>query len=893
MAGAQASVSSGVVPPRLIEFVEAEYPEEARAAGSYGTVHLRLTIDASGSVTDIEVVDAPHELLGQAAQVAARRFRFEPARRNDVSVAARIAYAYEFRLLPAAGAIEGQIFFRPPTGSAGVGPQAAPPVRRAASGARVVLIAPDGTELAATTDPDGRYRFEALPPGRYVLRATLLGVGTTQGEAPVVAGQTTRGALVLEPPPEGHGLPGAPASAAAGVIDVTVQGRTRADELRQSSEAIKVVETDQARRESADLAEVLARTQGVGVRRSGGLGAETRFSLNGLTDDQIRFFVDGVPIDFTGYALGLANVPVNLVRRIEIHSGVVPVRFGADALGGAVNLVTAGPRRGIHGGASYQAGSYGTHRATASVQNLASTGFFTRADGFLDTATNDYPVDVEVPNEVGRPEPVRVNRFHDGYRAMGGGAELGWVGRPWAERLTLYGFVTDSDRDIQNNAVMTVPYGGVTYGETVAGGNVRYEDALGDAWHVEALAGYAHTRGHYRDVDNCVYDWFGECVVERPRGGEREGQPRDRLTWENGGYARAHVRWEPRNGHELSLSVAPTLVTRTGDERRQSSPDARDPQTAERELVTWVNGISYRVQLFDNRLENTVFAKQYVQRLRAEDPVMPDVFVPRDRETHRVGFGNGVRYWLAEPLALKLSYEWATRLPRSDEVFGDANTLLPNLDLDPEVSHNVNVGLLLALPGAGSGSWNGELLGFLRDADDLIVRLSDDTFQFYQNVYSARSMGVEASLRWEAATGWLTLDANATYQSFRNTSNEGLFTTFRGDRIPNQPWFFANFSAKVAAPEAWLGGDELSLVGYVRYVHEFFRGWESLGLREYKQVVPGYVMPSAALTYLYQVPDLSVSSTLEVDNITDAVVQDYYGVQRPGRTFAAKLAVSY
>ena len=121
-------------------------------------------------------------------------------------------------------------------------------------------------------------------------------------------------------------------------VEVTVQGISDAERLRQSAEAVKVVETKRASRESADMAEVLARTQGVGVRRSGGLGSGTRFSLNGLTDEQIHFFIDGVPLDLAGYPFGVSNVPVHGVQRVEIYAGVVPIRLGADALGGAEAL---------------------------------------------------------------------------------------------------------------------------------------------------------------------------------------------------------------------------------------------------------------------------------------------------------------------------------------------------------------------------------------------------------------------------------------------------------------------------------------------------------------------------------------------------------------------------
>jgi hypothetical protein len=56
-------------------------------------------------------------------------------------------------------------------------------------------------------------------------------------------------------------------------------------------------------------------------------------------------------------------------------------------------------------------------------------------------------------------------------------------------------------------------------------------------------------------------------------------------------------------------------------------------------------------------------------------------------------------------------------------------------------------------------------------------------------------------------------------------------------------------------------------------------------------VVPSYVVASSALAYLWPVREGTLNVTLEVDNLTDATVQDDYGVQRPGRSFWAKISV--
>src|SRR5690606_238730 len=122
------------------------------------------------------------------------------------------------------------------------------------------------------------------------------------------------------------------------------------------------------------------------------------------------------------------------------------------------------------------------------------SGFFTRLSGFFDYARNDYPVDVEVPDERGRLSPARVYRFHDSYRAAGVNAEIGMVERDWARRLVLRAFVTDYDKDYQHNIVMTVPYGAVTYGETATGASLRYEQPFGHGVTLDAIAGYTYVR---------------------------------------------------------------------------------------------------------------------------------------------------------------------------------------------------------------------------------------------------------------------------------------------------------------------------------------------------------------------------------------------------------------
>jgi outer membrane receptor protein involved in Fe transport len=676
-------------------------------------------------------------------------------------------------------------------------------------------------------------------------------------------------------------------------LNVTVHGLTDIERHRQSAESVRILELERAKRSSADMATVLSRAQGISVQRSGGLGTAARLSLNGLTDDQIRYFIDDVPLELAGYPFGVANVPVNLIDTIEIYSGVVPVRFGADALGGAVNLVTA-QRPATRIGASYQVGSFGTYRlALAASQGHLPGHAFARAAGYLDYARNDYTIDVLAPNGAGVPVPARVHRFHDAYGVAGGSVEVGVTEKPWAKRLSLRVFATSYDKEYPHNVVMSVPYGGVTYGTDAIGAIARYEHALSDSVRLNGVTGVNRTVARFLDVSTCIYDWFGHCIAPRDPPGEIDGRPHDQRFWDDTGFARLSLAWQVSRGHALRTTLAPTLLSRVGDERWQSQPELRDPLSAKRRLLTAVTGLEYQLDAFDSRLQNIAFAKHYLQVLASEEPFAGNIFYARDRTTQRFGVGNGLRYRLAPFAYVKAAYEWATRLPRPDEIFGNNVFIVANLQLSPETSHNGNLGLTLEAKETRSGTWRWETNGFLRQASALIVLTGSNQVQSYQNVFEARALGAESAAGWVSPRRVVALDANATYVDFRNTSSTGTFGRFAGDRIPNRPYLHANGALRLMARGLLVPTDEVTLSWETRYIHEFYRTWESIGLLDTKQTIPKQLVHSIALLYLVRRRQTTISTAVEMQNLTDEPTYDYFRVQRPGRAFYAKSTLEF
>lgn len=677
------------------------------------------------------------------------------------------------------------------------------------------------------------------------------------------------------------------------VTETTVRGRSEAERMRQSAEVVKVVEIRRARAQSADLGQVLAQQEGVSVRRTGGLGSTARFALNGLTDDQIRFFLDGLPLELSGYPFGVANVPVNVVDRIELYRGVVPARYGADALGGAVNLVRAPLQEGAHGALSLQGGSFGTWRLTlAGSYQPKPRSFFVRAHLFADTTRNDYRVDIETVDEQGQLLPATVKRFHDGYRALGGGLDVGLESLGWADRLVFRAFGSGHDKELQHNLVMRgAPYGEASYGVTTAGGQLLYEKAFTEALRLDAVVGYGWQATEFVDVSRWVYDWFGRQVRERTLPGEINDQATDQTLWQQALYGRVHAEWAFASAQKLRLSIAPTQTWRNGEDRL-STPEL-DVLAAERTLFTSVIGLEYELGLFDDTVQVILFGKDYRYAARAQERAAGGGFRSKDRDLQRFGGGLAMRVRLGEPLYLKASYERATRFPRVDELFGNGVLISENLDLESEGSHNINLGIATQPLRSGLGTFRAELNGFARLVSNQIILLGDARESSYQNVYGAHALGFEAAAGWNSAGRLFYLDANATLQDLRNTSGEGTFGAFDGDRLPNRPWFFVNGTARMSIRGVVAEQDELSPFWSTRYIRTFFRHWESVGAAATKEVIPNQFVQSAGVSYRVTRDKATVGLTAELENLGNARTFDFLGVQKPGRAAWLKGTFEY
>ncbi|CAG5067794.1 Vitamin B12 transporter BtuB [Dyadobacter sp. CECT 9623] len=773
-----------------------------------------------------------------------------------------IAFAQQSRIAPATASLAGQV--RTEDGEA-------------LPGASVSL---KGTSYGTVANADGKYTLENVSPGAYQLMVTFVGYQPLSREIILKSGESDKRNFKL-------------VSQTRELESLSVIGRSETREVNRQAYNVTAIDAKKLQNSTLDLSHALDRVSGVRVRESGGVGSNMNFSLNGFTGRQVKFFLDGVPMDNFGSSFQLNNIPINLAERVEVYKGVVPIWLGSDALGGAVNIVT-NTRQNSYLDASYSYGSFNTHRTAINAGFTSKNGFTAQLNAFQNYSDNNYWINVDVADvntgEYFRDQ--RLRRFHDTYHNETVIANVGVVNKKFADRLLLGITLGKNRAEIQTGARMVSVFGAWHRKGNIVMPSLKYskKDLFVKGLSVNISANY--NLGQEQNVDTVYrrYNWFQQFKQYEGLGSERE---RSLYRFRNNnGLATANVTYQIGPRHSLTVNNVYNTFNRKGED--ELFPDAEkfeQPRINKKNVL----GLGYKFD-YSERWNTSAFVKHFSQNNKYSISYNPsgnwgdNAFLEQKSNFTKLGYGIASTYFLRKNLQLKGSFEKSYRLPETDELFGDLINLEGNIDLDPETSYNYNLGFSYQANINRVHRFSVDANVLYRDAQGFIrPRLNaNQTKKVMDNLADVTNFGVDGEVRY-SYNQLLTAGVNLTYQDLRNNTRfeEGYTTEspLYRDRIPNMPFMFGNADAALFLKDFGRKGNTLTFGYNLLFVHAYYLYWPSMGSD--KLDIPQQL--SHDVNVVYAMANGKYNISLECKNLLDAKLYDNFSLQKPSRGFYVKL----
>ncbi|EOR93579.1 TonB-dependent receptor [Arcticibacter svalbardensis MN12-7] len=725
---------------------------------------------------------------------------------------------------------------------------------------------------SAVTNADGKFFIQSLPSGHYKFKISYIGYKELKEELTLPLKDNQSIFFTLQE--EENDL-----------SEVVVTGRTVVQETNRQAFNVTAVDAKKLYNTTLDISGALDRVAGIRVRESGGVGSNFNLSLNGFSGNHVKYFIDGIPMDNFGTSFQINNIPINIADRIEVYKGVVPMWLGSDALGGAINIITADRYRN-YVDASYSFGSFNTHRSVVNAAMTSQKGFTVQLNAFQNYSDNDYKVDVEASDIYtgAYAAEASLRRFHDTYHNETFIANVGVVDKSYADKL-LFGITLGQNyKEIQTGARMVTVFGGWhRRGNTIMPTLKYKKEDLIKGLDVTINANYNLGKEQNIDTMNVRYDWYG---TTKPNGSNGESSRSLYEYKNNNGLATTMLNYQINDNQSLSLSNVFSTFNRKGS-------DPLNPGNAQYELTKKTNknvlGLGYSFDV-KSKWSATVFGKFINQ-----NSINGGGAAAGNDNVSKFGYGGATTYFIKPNLQLKASYELTNRMPEAYEIFGDVENQEGNPGLKPEKSANINLGMNYSF----SLNENSYLFfaanAIYRNATDFIYnKLNNNQSKLVaDNREGVRTWGGDAEVRY-SYKDWLTAGTTFTYQYLQNLQMfepgyTGVSIVYK-DQMPNIPYLFGNSDVSVSLKNFGKKGNNLNIGYNLLYVHAFWLYWPSQGgkgVNDDKKVIPEQLCHD--LNLVYSLAKGRYNIALEGKNLTNASLYDNFSLQKPGRGFYLNL----
>jgi len=197
---------------------------------------------------------------------------------------------------------------------------------------------------------------------------------------------------------------------------VVVTATRTAETVDDTLSPVTVIDRDEIDRSGVqDFRELLRSRAGMQLTNQGGMGKSTNLYMRGTSQQGVKFLVDG--LEYTSATTGTPSfqfLPLSQIERVEVVRGPRSSLYGADAVGGIVQVFTRKGGQGVHPFASAGIGSNQTRKGRAGVSGGAGSFHYAFAGDYFETQGFDS-------YKAREPDA-------DGFRRRSGNIRLGYDG---------------------------------------------------------------------------------------------------------------------------------------------------------------------------------------------------------------------------------------------------------------------------------------------------------------------------------------------------------------------------------------------------------------------------------------------------------------------------------
>ena len=743
------------------------------------------------------------------------------------------------------------------------------------------------TKRKTVSGKTGDYQIGVPAKGTYVVEISYIGYKRVR-QAIVSSGDVTKD-FFLEPS----------VNALNEVVVNTSSQKAEINRIRQSPMAVTIVDGTKLRGRSSGIEEILTRTSGIKVRKTGGLGSASRISVHGLEGKRVAVYINGFPLNSPDGSFDINDIPIDVIKYIEIYKGIVPAEYGGDGLGGAINIVTREDECDLVG-FTQELASFGTFKTLASAQKLfANSGILFNVAFFKNKSKNNYTMSWPVfETNLPASEYRKVRRNNDYYDADFHHVGIGFR-KLYFDKLDLECAFYRNKKGIQSlnfdsrhaytqslNIMPTLDmekhnfiFKGVDLKNTLVAPIIR---------------------SNMTDTAATKMQWDGTYT-------QAIGETEDNL------FNESHNRqFELRNKfnlkytfgrHTFNLNDQLVFSDYRPKDERMNEYLGFDPSSFPSKMISNNIGLSHLYASSNNRFQNSLTISIYYLKskiFRTNDVLSKtqteDVSAPKQTSVNKTyyGFSEGFCCEFWKGVRGKISFSHNVRIPDTGELFGNGISIKPSVNLQPEVGNNLNVGFIIDrrnLCGLTRVQW--ETNFYYMYMKNMIRLFPADTRSIYTNLGKTSTLGFDTDIKVDVTPNIyayfnLTLQDIRDRQKWLNDEN-GTDNPTYNKHVPNIPSFYYNYGMEYHV-EGLLGKKEVSRVYVdVSHVGEFVWGWQMSTLPDQRKkwLIPSNDLFTIGLQQSFWHNNISLS--FEVENIFNK--ENYMEFKMPlqGRTFKVKL----